>query len=138
MHKASAEDTRFRDDFESGGIAPEKFTHREHVRLAYIYLCGGDLQDAYSKTKDAILMLLKRNGIDTSKYHETLTFAWLKAVLHFMNQTSDEVGSAADFIKKNPQLLNTKIMLSHYSPETLFSDEARASFVDPDIEPIPG
>ncbi len=55
-----------------------------------------------------------------------------------MNQTTDETGSAAEFIEKNPQLLNTKIMLSHYSPETLFSEEARSSFVDPDIEPIPG
>jgi len=34
-------------------------------------------------------------------------------------------------------LLDTKVMLIHYSAETLFSPEARASFVEPDLEVIP-
>ena len=34
-------------------------------------------------------------------------------------------------------LLDPKIMLTHYSAERLFSPEARAEFVEPDIDPIP-
>jgi hypothetical protein len=45
--------------------------------------------------------------------------------------------SAADFIAKNQQLLDSKIMLTHYSASVLFSADARASFVEPDLDPIP-
>jgi hypothetical protein len=34
-------------------------------------------------------------------------------------------------------VLDTKIMLTHYSAEVLFSPEARALFVEPDLDPIP-
>ena len=136
MLRLSHEDKRFRDDFESGAIAPEQFSHREHIRLAYIYLCKGGLDEAYARTKEAIQSLLQRNHIDSAKYHETLTLAWLKAVRYFMGNTAS-ADSAAQFIEQNPRLLDSKIMLTHYSPETLFSDEARAKLIDPDIEPIP-
>jgi hypothetical protein len=43
----------------------------------------------------------------------------------------------AEFIARNPVLLDSKVMLSHYSAEVLFSDEARAGFVEPDLAPIP-
>jgi hypothetical protein len=34
-------------------------------------------------------------------------------------------------------LLDSRIMLTHYSTELLFSDKARAKFVEPDLDPIP-
>jgi hypothetical protein len=34
-------------------------------------------------------------------------------------------------------LLDTRIMLTHYSAELLFSDAARADFVEPNLDPIP-
>ncbi len=37
----------------------------------------------------------------------------------------------------NPRLLDAKIMMTHYSAEVLFSEEARARFVEPNISPIP-
>jgi hypothetical protein len=45
--------------------------------------------------------------------------------------------SADEFIERNPKLLDSGIMLSHYSCEVLFSSAARAAFVVPDVEPIP-
>jgi hypothetical protein len=136
MLRIAPDDIKFRADFESGAIKPEQFSHREHVRLAYIYLCESNLATAHARTRDAIQSLLQRNNIAAAKYHETLTLAWLKAVRYFMSKTAD-AESAAQFIELNPRLLDTKIMLTHYSPETLFSEEARAMFIDPDIEPIP-
>ncbi len=45
--------------------------------------------------------------------------------------------SAASFIADNPRMLDSKIMLTHYSTEVLFSPEARARFVEPNLELIP-
>jgi hypothetical protein len=50
---------------------------------------------------------------------------------------SPEATSADDFIERNPLLLDSKIMLTHYSAGLLFSDAARAEFVEPDLDPIP-
>ncbi|MCH7639980.1 MAG: hypothetical protein IH855_11050 [Bacteroidetes bacterium] len=45
--------------------------------------------------------------------------------------------SAESFIEQNPELLDSKIMMTHYSAEVLISDEARTQFVEPDLDPIP-
>ena len=135
-HSSSDEDRRFRDGFESGGIAPAGFDHRAHVRLAYVYLVENDVEAATGRMRDALHGFLRRNGIPESKYHETMTRAWILAVRHFMARTPP-VASADAFIGTNPVLLDAKIMLTHYSAGRLFSDEGRAGFVDPDLQDIP-
>ncbi len=54
-----------------------------------------------------------------------------------MNNTENSE-SADAFIDKNIVMLDSKIMMTHYSPEVLFSKEARAAFVEPNLDPIPG
>lgn len=136
MHEPSGDDRDFRRRFEACEIATGDFDHRAHVRLAYVYLCESDADGAYQHMRDALLRFLACNGIDPAKYHETLTQAWIKAVRHFMARTTT-CESAGSFIERNPELLDSKIMLTHYSAALLFSPEARASFVDPDLDPIP-
>jgi hypothetical protein len=135
-HSSSDDDRRFRDDFESGVIEPAKFDHRAHVRLAYAYLVDADADTAAARMRAALLAFLRHHGIDPSKYHETMTRAWILAVRHFM-EISAPAASADAFIERNPMLLDSKIMLTHYSATLLFSDEARARFVEPDLGPIP-
>jgi hypothetical protein len=135
-HQLSADDRRFREDFEACRIQPDAFDHRAHVRLAYMYLAENNVDRALSLMRDALLVFIAHNGIPAAKYHETLTRAWILAVHHFMS-TSDAAASADAFIDDNPRLLNTKIMMSHYSAAALFSPEARATFVEPNLDPIP-
>ena len=135
-HTASPEDQRFRSQFESFEFAPGVFDHREHVRLAYVYLCDHDPSTAHLKVREALRGYLAHHGVDPSKYHETITRAWILAVRHFMGNSSD-AASFAQFIDANPQLLDSQIMLGHYSKDVLFSDEARGTFVEPNVEPIP-
>jgi hypothetical protein len=86
--------------------------------------------------RDALRGFLNRYNIETSKYHETMTRAWIMAVRHFM-ETSPDSDSSEKFIEQNPRMLDAKIMMKHYSAEVIFSDEARAKFVEPDRAPIP-
>lgn len=65
-----------------------------------------------------------------------MTKAWVLAVRHFM-ESSPDAESADAFIEANPLLLDSKIMLTHYSAEVLFSPTARAEFVEPNQSPIP-
>ncbi len=136
VHSISEDDARFRDDFERGVVAPPAFTHRAHLRLAYIYLAQSDVEQALASMRRALQRFIEVHGIDPAKYHETLTTAWLLAVRHFMDG-GGPYASAAAFIDANPRLLEHAIMLTHYSQEALFSSEARAAFVAPDVSPIP-
>lgn len=136
MHTLSADDHAFVTRFEAGACAPAEFDHRAHVRLAYAYLVDRDTDAAVTAMQNALLAFLRHHGIDTAKYHETLTRAWIMAVRHFMTR-SGPTASADAFIDANPALLDTKIMLTHYSAAVLFSEEARRRFVEPDLDPIP-
>lgn len=134
-HTTSEADRGFRDAFEACVIALADFSHEAHVRLAYVYLAEGDVESAVDRMRAALLKFIEHNGIPRSKYHETLTRAWVLAVSHFMNKASS--ASAADFIANNPELLDSTIMLTHYSASVLFSSDARAGWVEPDLDPIP-
>jgi cysteine synthase A len=135
-HLLDDDDRRFRSAFEAGTFPAADFNHRAHVRLAYAYLVEGDDESAFARMRAALLAFLERNGVPMSKYHETMTRAWILAVRHFM-EVSGPSASADAFIDANPRLLDAKIMLTHYSAGLLFSDEARARFVEPDVDAIP-
>ena len=132
----SPDDRRFSEDFTAGRIEPGAFDHRAHIRLAYSLLAEHDTETALTLMRGALQAFIRHNNVPVAKYHETLTRAWILAVRHFM-ATSPVAASAAEFIAGNPRMLDAKIMLTHYSAEVLFSTEARARFVEPDLEKIP-
>ena len=45
-HEVSNSDLEFRTAFEAGAYAPADFSHRAHVRLAYVYLATNDVERA--------------------------------------------------------------------------------------------
>jgi hypothetical protein len=132
----SADDAQFLSGLESCTYAPDRFDHRAHVRLAYVCLVGSDPDAALERIRSALKAFLVHLSEDGSKYHETITRAWILAVRHFM-EVSQASASADEFIDANPALLDRKIMMTHYSAELLFSDEARARFIEPDLGEIP-
>jgi hypothetical protein len=86
--------------------------------------------------KQSLLRFLAHLGSGDGKYHETLTHAWILAVRHFMDESAP-CDSAAAFIAANPRLLNSRILLEHYSANVLLSPAARQSFVRPDRQELP-
>ena len=136
MHELSSADRAFVTDFEACRYPAQDFGHRAHVRLAYAYLVDHEPDDAVAAMRDALLAFLRHNQIEVGKYHETLTRAWILAVRHFMARSA-ACASADEFIARNQELLDPKIMLTHYSADVLFSDRARAAFVEPDLSRIP-
>ena len=132
----SNEDLEFRAQVESCKFPVGEFDHSAHLKLAYVYLVENDIETAHNLMRDTLRSFLNHNGVDPSKYHETMTRAWILAVRLFIEATPD-TESADSFIEQNPEMLDSKIMMTHYSAEVLFSDEARSEFVEPDLSPIP-
>lgn len=111
------------------------FHHKEHVQVTYTLLVDNDIKSTYSLIKKGILDILNYVGVDTSKYHETMTYAWVLIVNYFMNETNG-CKSFEEFISLNPKLLNKEILYRHYSKELINSDKSKKEILEADIQKI--
>jgi hypothetical protein len=130
-------DMRFLAAFEACQFSAGEFRHRDHVRLAYIYLALYPFETALEKTEQGLRKLLAHLGAPSSKYHHTVTHAWLLAVQHAMEDAGPTAGFAQFLNAGGVKLLNPAMMRQHYSSAVLTSDDARQRFVAPDLQPFP-
>lgn len=133
----SAADRAFVAELTSGRLAPAAFDHMAHLRLAYVLLCDRDRDGAHDAMSAALRSFLAHHGLDVGKVSVTITRAWILAVAHFMERHPD-TRSADAFLSEASVLKDAAVMLTHYSPERLFSSVARRRWVAPDLDPIPG
>ena len=136
MIRVSPDDQEFRRGFEALTFPKTEFKHRQHLRLAYVYLTEHDTDAVHGRMRAALHAFIAHHGIDPMKYNETITKAWILAVRHFMEK-SPATSCFDDLILEHPAILDSKIMLTHYSTERLYSSDARTGFVEPDLDPIP-
>lgn len=115
-----------------------QWTHREHLRIAFLFLQRFELDEAHLRMRAGIIRLNERHGlVETSArgYFETLTRVWLVLVADARRRTgateSELLLSAA------PELLDRTLPARHYSRELLATPRARAIFVQPDITALP-
>ena len=110
------------------------FGHREHLELAWSYLRLYRVDEAERVMMAAIRHIARRHGAE-GKYHETITRAWLRCVAVHSQRWGAE--SFAEFIERNPDLLDATLLEHFYSRELIFGEPARAVWVDPDLRPLP-
>jgi hypothetical protein len=110
------------------------FGHRAHVHLAWRYLKKGDVATAQEQMRNAIRRVAAEHG-NLAKYHETLTMTWVQLVAAHIR--GSEEPDFETFIAYNEGLLDQSLPGRHFSAAVLGSDEARHSFVKPDLVPLP-
>ena len=125
-------DTQFLERFENQTLGEAEFRHRDHVRLAWLYLRRFPLPDAISVFSSGLKKFAARLG-KADRYHETITLAYLLLINERMARgpASD---AWPDFAARNPDLFRWKggILDSYYRAETLSSEVARCAFVFPE------
>lgn len=115
----------------AGAIAGGTFTHREHLRGAWLVLRDGDLAAAMTRFREAIRRFATSQGAPEI-YHETITFGFLMLV-HERLTVSEPPTSFDALLQRHPELMEWRALLGRYwTDETLWSDRARATFVMPD------
>jgi hypothetical protein len=124
--------------FEDASIARGVWKHAEHLVVALYYATKFDLEAATNRMRDGLFNLLTEGfKVDLTKempYHETLTVFWMKTVDEFSRSTN-----GMPLHEKANSLIETfdkDYPLKFYSREYLFSDEARARFVEPDVPTV--
>ncbi|HEX7829576.1 MAG TPA: hypothetical protein VF787_07960 [Thermoanaerobaculia bacterium] len=123
------DDREFVAAFEDCSLPPSLFTHRQHVRLAWLYLREESLLGALTRFAEGLKRYATSLGA-SAKYHETITWAFLFVIHERMRGES----TFDDFAVANDDLFSWNALMSrYYKSETLASDRARAAFLMPDV-----
>jgi len=133
-YRAALPDHEFQEAFETCRLPNEFFHHRDHLRLAWIYLQRYSVSDAAARIAESICRYAAHHG-KSDKYHETVTFAWLRLVADSADHT--RAANFDDLLAAAPELLDKNTLHHYYSPELLASEAARAQFVPPDRMRLP-
>ena len=126
------------EQFDAATLPSWAWTHEAHLICGLSVLSRFGIENAATEMRQRIIKYNEAVGkinSDTSGYHETVTFFWLKAVwerlsvdgkINFDQATLDELLSNID-------LANRNLFLQAYSKELILSVEARRNYVEPDL-----
>jgi hypothetical protein len=119
--------------FETLAIGPHDFRHREHVRVAFALLTStGDLATAAVRFRWLLQWFAAAAGA-ASKYHETLTWAYLAVIAERMYGRA--YTSSLELLAANPDLLDHRggAIARYYDVAAITASPlARAVFVLPE------
>jgi hypothetical protein len=128
-------DEEFLRAFEDLSFPADRFHHREHIRVAWLYLKSADATCAAERMSEGIRRFANHHGA-TQKYHHTLTLAWMRLVAAALVETP-EGHTFEQFISEHSELKDTRLLDKYYSKELLQTAAAREAWVEPDLEPLP-
>ncbi|MBI1278397.1 MAG: hypothetical protein GC179_09740 [Anaerolineaceae bacterium] len=129
------DDQAFLRAFEDGTLTPAEFSHRGHIRMAWLYLRAYGWDDGLTRIREGIQKFAGRLGA-SNKYHETITVFWAR-VVHHMISDQPQIGSFEEFLAIFPQILDSRLIQQHYSANLLRSPLARQQWVEPDLLLLP-
>jgi hypothetical protein len=124
-------DTALLEQFEAASLPAELFTHRQHVRTAWLFVRRDGMPEALATFSDALRRFATAKGA-TNLFHVTITWAYLLLI----NQRQQQCRACdwqtfadqnADLLQWQPSLLDR-----YYSADVLWSERARQTFLMPD------
>ncbi len=128
-------DDEFMEAVETCTLPNSAFHHRDHLRLAWIYVRRFGYEAGSERMAASIRRYAAHHGA-TEKYHETVTRAWMDLVQH-ATARADQPAAFEAFIAANPDLADPHALAAYYSPERLAGGDARREWVAPDLRSLP-
>jgi hypothetical protein len=117
-----------RDILARAVAAPEAFSHRDHVRLAYELHRRYGFAGGMPRLARGLKAVAAAAG-RSERYHETLTTAFYSLVGERLGRSANPVFDA--FLEENPDLMDRGLIGRRYTAERLAEPLARATFLLP-------
>ena len=139
LRNQSMDDETFLRRFERYEFSVEEWHHREHVKVAYLFLLRWPSAEALDRMRTGLKALNAVQKVPETLergYHETLTRGWLRLVYCALCEHGQSENADA-FLDQHTQLLARRALLFFYSRDRLMSAEAKTRFLDPDLAPLP-
>ena len=117
--------------FEALALEPGRFGHRDHVRLAWIYLRRHGLLEAIRRYRDGLVRFAAHHGA-AGRYHETVTWAMV-VLIHERMAAAPAVDDFGAVAAAHPDLMRWRggAFFDYYGEDVLDSEQARHTFVLP-------
>jgi hypothetical protein len=128
--------------FETCTLPFEQWTHRSHVKIAFLLLREHGFDDALMKLRGGIQRYNAANNVPSGPlmgYNETTTHALLH-LIHAVMQAygkSHPTPTADAFCDTHPQLMSKHVLRFFYSPERRLHPDSKERFIEPDLAPLP-
>jgi len=121
--------------FEACEYTPEEFVHARHLTVAAYYFSRWGCETAEKRMRAGLCKFIGHHGKDG--YHETITGFWL----HMAGRYSEgEIRGEelVSFVNNVVERLGDKdLIYEYFSKIRLYSAEAKAAWVEPDLKPLP-
>jgi len=135
----SPSDEKFLQAFLDRSLPFEEWNHRAHVRMAFCMIARHGCEEDGGRAR-VVAGIQAFNAAHAEKlntgYHETITRFWTAEVRRAAEGGGRGGRGFADseaFLAANPHLLDFGLIFRSYSKDRLFSQEAKHSWVPPDI-----
>ena len=125
--------------FDDCTLPRDEWTHAAHLTVALWHLLEYDWEEAVSRVRVRIQRYNAAHGIRTTPtggYHETLTIFWMRRVRAFLEEGRNEARSLVALANDLADSADSRLPLEYYTRERLFSTEARAAWVEPDLKSL--
>lgn len=135
----SQDDCTFIEAFETCAIGLADWSHRSHIRMAWIYLRLLPFDAALDAVRAGLNRFVRANAVPDSLergYHETLTIAWMRLVASAMRHHGESTDSSA-FCDSMPHLLCPSLTRVFYTRGRIISIDAKMQFIPPDLAALP-
>jgi len=128
--------------FETQTLPYKQWTHRCHVKVAYLYLKQHPFAEALERMRRGVQAYNQSQNIPegpTSGYNETTTCAFVHLIAATMQAYDGALPTttADEFCDTHPQLLSRHALRFFYSPQRRMDPRAKTQFVEPDLAPLP-
>ena len=133
------DDATFLEQFQTQTLPFDRWTHRAHVRVAYLYLSAHPFDTALERVRAGIKAYNAANQVPEGPYvgyHETMTHAYLRLV-HTIVREYGPYENADAFIDDHPQFSKKQVLRLFYSKDRFMDPEAKTRFLEPDLAPLP-
>jgi hypothetical protein len=112
-------------------LSATEFHHRDHLTVAAIYLYASEFTAALDKMRSSLCRFAAHHG--STLYHETLTRFWMTQVEKHLDRSL----CLAEAVERVHGALPDKGLVDeYYSPGLLRSAEAKAGWIEPDLQEI--
>jgi hypothetical protein len=128
------DDSEFLRVFLDGWPATERFGHHDHLRIAWLVIERHGPELAAEIVGERLKAMAVARGV-TPLYNETMTRFWIRLIAHVREAT--QAPTVDEAIARVPMLLDKNLAQRHWSRTAMFGPEARASWVEPDLVPLP-
>ena len=126
--------------FQDHSLPSERWTHQDHLIVGFHFAYHFPLDQAIYYLRAGIITYnVATGGKNTHErgYHETITQLWAKLLKAFVQKkcTGLSLAESCTALLNSPYAAQ-EIMFRFYSKDLLFSTQARALWVEPDLAPI--